>query len=84
MIPSHIALTCLNSIRFAQSAGLVLYQLGLHFESIRLQILRCSFQVQKLTLAPRCTMTPQHRNKLTLLDPFWDPKNHKKVTRTIF
>merc|ERR1712070_261051 len=26
----------------------------------------------------------RHKTKVTLLDQFWEPKNHKKVTRTIF
>ena len=29
-------------------------------------------------------MTPQHKNKVTILDPFWDPKNHKKGDQNNF
>ena len=81
------------SIHFAQSAGPgSVYHIA-HWLPFRancnslgslLEPLRCSFQVQNRLGRPRCPMNPQHRNKLTLLDPFWDPKSHKKVTRTSF
>ena len=78
------------SIRFAQSAGPVFYCFGSLFESIVTpwghfwRPWDAAFRSKNILGRPRCPMTPQHRNKITLLDPFWDPKNHKKLARTIF
>ena len=43
-----------------------------------------AFRSKNWLWRPRCTMTPQHRNKTTLLDPFWDPQNHKKSDQNHF
>ena len=78
-----------HSIRFAQSAGPVFYRFGSLFESIVTpwghfwRPWEAAFRSKNRLWRPRCLMNPQHRNKTTLLDTFWDPKNHKQVTRTI-
>ena len=82
-----------GSTRVAQSAGPGLetffYQFGFLFESIVTpwghfwRPCDAAFRSKNRLWRPRCPMTPHHRNLLTLLGPFWEPRNHQKyIERT--